>query len=206
MLELEEVIEPKKPKIINNVTKEFSRDYLINTLNLPKNAIQDEVFSTGLFTVTHKFVFQDLDKKYYSGYYYLPIGIANGFCENGKNVTDYLWENFENVKCEEVKLKETVTKLWTNIIEGEEDLDDNNCSDSDSKSTESTKFSTDKLDNIYNIIVSDDLINKLEIITQSKINNEDSVLDKNMLLSIAINVLVNNYYDYVIKDGKTDEN
>jgi len=82
--------------------KVFSKDYLINELDLPGSAIHDEIVDTGRWTIHHKIIFEN-NGVFYSTYY-------------GEGATEAQdespWEYDDDVECIEVELREVTVKKW----------------------------------------------------------------------------------------------
>ena len=85
--------------------KTFSKDYLMNELDLPWTAIHDEIVDTGRWSIHHRIVFQD-NGKFYSTHY--SVGATESQDERP-------WEYDNEVECSEVELKEVIVKKWIEI-------------------------------------------------------------------------------------------
>lgn len=83
--------------------KVFSKDYLVNELDLPwRNIIFDRIIDTTRWSIVHEIVFEDKGKFYMTTY--------------SEGATEYQderpWEYEDEVKCTEVELKEVKVKKW----------------------------------------------------------------------------------------------
>ena len=85
--------------------KIFSRDYLMNELDLPYSAISSEIIDTGRWSIIYKIIFED-NGKFYSTTY--SVGATEYQDERP-------WEYEPEVKCTEVELKEIVVKKWVPV-------------------------------------------------------------------------------------------
>lgn len=74
--------------------KHFNKDYLIDELDLPYAAIQDDIVGTGRWDVFHEIVFQDLDGTYWKTCY------SEGATEMQPEGP---WEYDKEVECYQVK-------------------------------------------------------------------------------------------------------
>ena len=85
--------------------KTFSKDYLVNELDLPYSAVFDEVVDTGRWSIDHRCVFED-DGKFYQAYY----------SEGATEMQDERpWEYENEITCTEVELKEVKVKQWVAV-------------------------------------------------------------------------------------------
>lgn len=82
--------------------KIFSKDYLMDELDLPYTAISDKIIDTSRWSVLHKIVFED-NGKFYSTTY--SVGATEMQDERP-------WEYQTKVECTEVELKEVIVKKW----------------------------------------------------------------------------------------------
>lgn len=85
---------------------QLHKDYLINELGLPDNAIYSEIADdSGRWSNTIEIIFSDKGK-FYRAYY-----------EEGATEQQYMdpWEYEELVDCEEVELKEVTVKKWVGV-------------------------------------------------------------------------------------------
>ena len=89
--------------------KNFTKDYLINELFLPDEAIEDIIIDNTRWTAIRRIVFQDKDGKYYQTTY--SIGSTEMQCESP-------WEYEETIECLEVELREVVRKEWCPVETG----------------------------------------------------------------------------------------
>lgn len=80
------------------------KDFLINELDLPYNALTNEITDTSRWSIHHEIVFAH-DGKFYRTWY--SEGATEQQCESP-------WEYQENVECYEVELKEVTIKKWVN--------------------------------------------------------------------------------------------
>lgn len=86
-----------------NIEKQFDRDYLLYDLDLPYNAIEDEIVGTSRWSIHHEIVFQDKDGKFYQTCY--SEGATE--CQEEKP-----WEYKPVVVCTEVEKKDVVVEKW----------------------------------------------------------------------------------------------
>ena len=80
----------------------FSKQYLMNELDLPDNAILDEICDTSRWSVNHSIVFADKGKFYRANY---SVGATEVQDESP-------WEYENNVECTEVELRDIVVRTW----------------------------------------------------------------------------------------------
>ena len=85
-------------------TKVFSRDYLMDELDLPyENTIVNRIVDTTRWSIIHEIVFEDNGKFYMTTY---SEGATE--CQDEKP-----WEyNDDEIECTEVELKEVKVKKW----------------------------------------------------------------------------------------------
>lgn len=84
-------------------TKVFSKDYLMDELDLPyENTIVNRIVDTTRWSIIHEIVFEDNGKFYMTTY--------------SEGATEYQderpWEYDDEIKCTEVELKEVKVKKW----------------------------------------------------------------------------------------------
>ena len=84
-------------------TKVFSKDYLMDELDLPyENTIVNRIVNTTRWFIIHEIVFEDKGKFYMTTY--------------SEGATEYQderpWEYDDEIKCTEVELKEVKVKKW----------------------------------------------------------------------------------------------
>ena len=83
-------------------TKVFSKDYLVNELDLPYNTIFDRIVDTTRWSIVHEIVFEDNGKFYMTTY-----------SEGATEIQDERpWEYDDEIECTEVELKEVKVKKW----------------------------------------------------------------------------------------------
>ena len=70
----------------------FKKEYLIEELDLPYNAIENKV----VWSILRQIIFQDKDGKYYRTTY--SVGSP--------------WQDKDEIECTEVELKEVMVKKW----------------------------------------------------------------------------------------------
>jgi hypothetical protein len=85
--------------------KTFSKDYLIDELELPQTAIENHITGQSGWTVEHEIIFKE-GEKHYSTYY--EIGATERQDEGP-------WEYEDDIECEEVELKEVTVKKWVPV-------------------------------------------------------------------------------------------
>ena len=80
----------------------FKRDFLTDELLLPDSAIEDNIYGSSRWTEEREIIFKHKDKHYRT---YYSVGATE---------SQYVdpWEDEEIVFCQEVELKEVVTKVW----------------------------------------------------------------------------------------------
>ena len=84
------------------VSIKLHKDYLRNELDLPYEALLDEITDTSRWSVHHRIVFKH-DDKFYETYY----------SEGATEMQDESpWEYEEEVECHEVELKEVKVVKW----------------------------------------------------------------------------------------------
>ncbi|MEK4025329.1 hypothetical protein [Sporosarcina sp. FSL W7-1283] len=80
----------------------LKKEYMIDELNLPENAILDEITDTSRWSVHHRIIFA-YQGKFWETYY--SEGATENQCEAP-------WEHEDLVECSEVELKEIKVKKW----------------------------------------------------------------------------------------------
>jgi hypothetical protein len=83
----------------------FKKEFLIEELDLPDSAIEDNIYDTSRWSEHHKIVFK-YDNKFYQTCY------SRGLTEMQD---EYPWDNQEEVECTEVHQVEKVVKVWEAI-------------------------------------------------------------------------------------------
>lgn len=83
------------------------KDYLKKELDLPCEAIKDEITDTGRWSTHHEIIFAH-NGKFYKTWY------SRGATEQQY---EYPWDNEEEVECWEVELKEVMVKKWVEVKE-----------------------------------------------------------------------------------------
>lgn len=84
-------------------TKVFSKDYLMDELDLPyDNIIVDRIVNTTRWSIIHEIVFEDNGKFYMTTY-----------SEGSTEIQDERpWEYDDEIECTEVELKNVKVKKW----------------------------------------------------------------------------------------------
>lgn len=90
------------------MTKDFSRDYLVNELDLPFTAVEDNIIDNSRWSIRHKIVFKDVDGKFYQTTY--SVGATE--CQEERP-----WEYESTVKCTEVAKKPVVVEQWVPVTD-----------------------------------------------------------------------------------------
>lgn len=86
------------------IKKEFTKDYLINTLDLPDEAIENNIIGNGRWSIDHEIIFKDNNSgKFYKGYY------SQGATEMQDESP---WEYEDSITCYEVEKKEIKVMQW----------------------------------------------------------------------------------------------
>ncbi|WGT37755.1 hypothetical protein MHB40_14500 [Lysinibacillus sp. FSL K6-0057] len=86
-------------------TIKLHKDYLKNELDLPSNALLDEVTDMSRWSIHHRIVFKH-DNKFYETYY----------SEGATEMQDERpWEYEDEVECDEVELKEVKVLKWVKV-------------------------------------------------------------------------------------------
>jgi len=86
----------------------FSKDFLVDELNLPDNddiVMLDEIIDHSRWSVIHNIVFEHEGKFYQTGY---SVGATESQYESP-------WEYDDEVECTEVELKEVMVKQWVTV-------------------------------------------------------------------------------------------
>ena len=84
------------------MVKTFEKKYLINTLNLPDDAISDDIIDKRRWSDVHEIIFKDNDK-YYRAFY------TEGSTEN---CDERAWDFEDEIECTEVHEVEKLIKVW----------------------------------------------------------------------------------------------
>ena len=90
------------------ITKTFSRDYLVDELDLPYNSIYDKVTDNSRWSIFHDMVFKDNEKYYQTSY---SVGATE--CQDERP-----WEYEDEIECVEVEKRQVLVEKWM-PIEGE---------------------------------------------------------------------------------------
>lgn len=85
--------------------KIFKRDYLVNELDLPYNAIEEELIDNSRWSLDYRIVFED-NGKFYETYY--SVGATE--CQEERP-----WEYEDEVECTEVEKREILVKKWVAV-------------------------------------------------------------------------------------------
>lgn len=85
------------------IKKEFTKDYLVDTLDLPDKAIEKNIIGNSRWSIEHSIIFEDVDGKHYQTYY--SVG-ATEYQEESP------WEYEEVITCYEVERKEVTIMQW----------------------------------------------------------------------------------------------
>ena len=80
----------------------FKKDFLVNELDLPYNAIESEIVEANRWSLIYEIIFEYEGKFYATSY---SQGATELQCE-------YPWEFEEDVECWEVEFKEVTVKKW----------------------------------------------------------------------------------------------
>lgn len=89
----------------NSITKIFTKDYLVNELDLPYNAVEDDVIDNNRWSISHKIIFED-DGKFYQTYY--NVGATE--CQDERP-----WEYEKEINCTEVEKRKVMVEKWMPI-------------------------------------------------------------------------------------------
>jgi len=88
--------------------KKFSKDYLVNELDLPYGrVITDKIVDTSRWSIIHEIVFEDNGKFYQTTY---SEGATE--CQDERP-----WEYKDEIDCYEVEIREVKIKKWCRIID-----------------------------------------------------------------------------------------
>ena len=83
----------------------FSKDYLVNKLGLPYNAIEDKITDTSRWSIHHEIVFPD-NGRFYKTHY----------SEGATEIQDERpWEYENEIECTEVHIVEKLMKVWESV-------------------------------------------------------------------------------------------
>ena len=85
--------------------KIFSKDCLVNELDLPYSAISDEMLDNDRWSIIHSCVFEYNGKFYETSY-----SVESTECQD-----ESPWDYEDNIECTEVELKEVIVKKWTPV-------------------------------------------------------------------------------------------
>lgn len=88
------------------MVKTFSKDYLVNELELPYAAIRDKIVDNGRWSIYHEIVFEDKDGKHYSAGY--SVGATESQDESP-------WEYNSQIECTEVEQKPVTIIEWVPV-------------------------------------------------------------------------------------------
>lgn len=86
--------------------KTFSKEYLMNELRLPYEAIRDKVIDNSRWSIFHEIVFEDRDGKHYRTTY--SVGATE--CQD-----EAPWEYDDQIECTEVEQKEVTIMDWVPV-------------------------------------------------------------------------------------------
>lgn len=87
----------------------FKREFLVNELGLPHNAIEDNVVDNSRWSIQHEIVFEH-EGKFYQTYY--SVGATEIQYERP-------WEYDDEVECAEVVKQEIKVMAWVPVKEAE---------------------------------------------------------------------------------------
>lgn len=82
--------------------KKFDKEFLINELDLPFKAIEDEVIDTSRWSIHHKIIFEH-DGKFWQTWY--SVGAT-------EMQDEAPWEYEKEIECTEVHQVEKLVKIW----------------------------------------------------------------------------------------------
>lgn len=91
--------------------KKFNREYLIEELGLPSEAIYKEPVEQHRWETLYKIIFQDKDGTYWKTY------VLRGSTEMQPTIP---WEFEEEVECQQVEKRIIQVEDWAPVDEGEE--------------------------------------------------------------------------------------
>ncbi len=83
----------------------FKKEFLMNELDLPWSAIENNIVDSSRWSISYEIVFKH-EEKYYSAYY--SVGATESQDESP-------WEYEDEVECTEVEQKEIVIKQWVAV-------------------------------------------------------------------------------------------
>lgn len=84
------------------IKTKFSKDYLVNELDLPYSAAEEEIVDTSRWSIHYKIIFED-NGKYYQTYY--SSGATE--CQDERP-----WEYDDEVDCTEVEKRQVMVEKW----------------------------------------------------------------------------------------------
>jgi len=87
------------------ITREFSRDFLREELELPYNALEERIIANTGWSNIYEIVFE------YEGKFYM----TNYFCSATGMQDEISWNYLKTVKCTEVEIKDVVVKQWVPV-------------------------------------------------------------------------------------------
>ena len=90
----------------NYKNKTFTKKYLTEDLDLPYNALEDNIIDNSRWSIQHEIIFQVNDGKFYKTYY--SVGATE--CQD-----ESPWEYEDNITCYEVKKQEVIVEQWVEI-------------------------------------------------------------------------------------------
>lgn len=85
----------------------FKREFLINELDLPYNAVEDKVVDNSRWSIHHKIIFEYEGKFYQTRY---SVGATESQDERP-------WEYDDEIDCTEVVQKEVTVMAWVPVKE-----------------------------------------------------------------------------------------
>lgn len=86
----------------------FKKEFLINELDLPYNAIEDKIVDNSRWSIHHEIIFEH-EGKFYQAYY--SVGATESQDEGP-------WEYDDEVDCTEVVQQEITVMAWVPVKEG----------------------------------------------------------------------------------------
>lgn len=86
--------------------KKFKREYLIEELDLPFNAVDDKIVNRTRWELIHEIIFQDTDGTYWR------TQVRDGATELQETIP---WEYEDEVECEQVEKRLVLRKEWVPI-------------------------------------------------------------------------------------------
>jgi len=93
-------------------TREFSREFLREELDLPYSALEERIIEVTRWSIQYEIVFE------YEGKFYMTY-----YSEGATEMQDESpWEYDETVECTEVELKDVTVKKWVPIGVRKEDI------------------------------------------------------------------------------------